>query len=252
MKNKTIIVTLLLVVALILFYFLFIKGYTTQKPFDERDVFTEERKELVRDYLEANIETLSPQKAVLGGTFYVTDVTFQGANNAMVSYEDGHIALTADVDFTISEDGVVSIRVFDIREPDETLLIEETNFHETGMLTKGGTTDWTLIFEKPGKPALTVSLAFTNTSQCREKEVWIPCSPPKWQAGTQAEVYGTRKGDIVAVHTLKLPLKNDSPDADTVCEDLCGDGTCQEVVCMGSGCPCAETPSSCANDCPAQ
>ncbi len=33
------------------------------------------------------------------------------------------------------------------------------------------------------------------------------------------------------------------------CEDLCGDGICQEVVCMAIGCPCSETPESCPSDC---
>jgi len=33
------------------------------------------------------------------------------------------------------------------------------------------------------------------------------------------------------------------------CKDLCGDGTCQEVVCTGVDCPCPETPTSCSQDC---
>ena len=33
------------------------------------------------------------------------------------------------------------------------------------------------------------------------------------------------------------------------CKDLCGDGVCQEVVCMAVGCPCAESPESCPEDC---
>lgn len=33
------------------------------------------------------------------------------------------------------------------------------------------------------------------------------------------------------------------------CKDLCGDGTCEEVVCEAVGCPCAETPESCPEDC---
>jgi putative hemolysin len=33
------------------------------------------------------------------------------------------------------------------------------------------------------------------------------------------------------------------------CEDLCGDGVCQEVVCMAIGCPCSETAESCPGDC---
>lgn len=33
------------------------------------------------------------------------------------------------------------------------------------------------------------------------------------------------------------------------CKDLCGDGRCQEIVCMAVGCPCAETPETCPKDC---
>jgi hypothetical protein len=34
------------------------------------------------------------------------------------------------------------------------------------------------------------------------------------------------------------------------CKNLCGNGTCEEVVCMAIGCPCAETKASCPEDCP--
>lgn len=33
------------------------------------------------------------------------------------------------------------------------------------------------------------------------------------------------------------------------CKDSCGDGECQEVVCLALGCPCAETRESCPQDC---
>ena len=33
------------------------------------------------------------------------------------------------------------------------------------------------------------------------------------------------------------------------CEDMCGDGICQEVVCQAIGCPCAETAQTCPQDC---
>lgn len=39
------------------------------------------------------------------------------------------------------------------------------------------------------------------------------------------------------------------PDPPALCADQCGNGSCEEVVCMGSGCPCAETAESCAQDC---
>lgn len=33
------------------------------------------------------------------------------------------------------------------------------------------------------------------------------------------------------------------------CKDLCGNGRCEEIVCMAVGCPCPETPESCPQDC---
>ncbi|MDD5145998.1 MAG: hypothetical protein PHF44_04120 [Candidatus Pacebacteria bacterium] len=40
-----------------------------------------------------------------------------------------------------------------------------------------------------------------------------------------------------------------SSDGGEICKDLCGDGTCQEIVCLALGCPCAETKQSCPQDC---
>jgi len=37
--------------------------------------------------------------------------------------------------------------------------------------------------------------------------------------------------------------------SEELCVDLCGDGECDEVVCLGAGCPCAETASRCPQDC---
>lgn len=33
------------------------------------------------------------------------------------------------------------------------------------------------------------------------------------------------------------------------CVDRCGDGVCQEMVCMALGCPCPESTVSCPKDC---
>lgn len=37
--------------------------------------------------------------------------------------------------------------------------------------------------------------------------------------------------------------------AGATCKDLCGDGKCQEMVCMAVGCPCAESKTTCPTDC---
>jgi hypothetical protein len=38
-------------------------------------------------------------------------------------------------------------------------------------------------------------------------------------------------------------------DGGATCVNKCGDGTCQEIVCFGLGCPCPETAASCPQDC---
>lgn len=57
---------------------------------------------------------------------------------------------------------------------------------------------------------------------------------------------------------LNCQLEGDFPDASgfcvtnqtqNLCENLCGDGACQEIVCQGEGCPCEETAESCPSDC---
>ena len=37
--------------------------------------------------------------------------------------------------------------------------------------------------------------------------------------------------------------------AGRACKDECGNGQCEEMVCMAIGCPCAETHQSCPQDC---
>ncbi|MDF1497059.1 MAG: DUF3828 domain-containing protein [Patescibacteria group bacterium] len=117
---------------------------------------------LVSEYIKNNISELSPEEAVLGGKFYVTNIKFQSPTTAIVDYEDGHIVLTARAEFTIPKAGSVEITDFEV----------------------------------------------------------MPPAPPVGQSGGNG-----------------------------LCIDKCGDGICDEMVCMGEGCPCAETPESCPKDC---
>lgn len=41
----------------------------------------------------------------------------------------------------------------------------------------------------------------------------------------------------------------ETPEPLSVCVNQCSDGQCQEIVCLGSGCPCAETRETCPQDC---
>jgi len=43
--------------------------------------------------------------------------------------------------------------------------------------------------------------------------------------------------------------QNQGQNEEAVCNNQCGDETCQEVVCQAIGCPCAETKENCPQDC---
>jgi hypothetical protein len=72
------------------------------QKFAPRDPNLTNEQNLVKDYLANHLTALSPTKAVLGGTFHLTDIKFNGNNEAVISYEDGHIALQADVNYEIN------------------------------------------------------------------------------------------------------------------------------------------------------
>lgn len=54
-------------------------------------------------------------------------------------------------------------------------------------------------------------------------------------------------GQCVTKEGLRFfqPVKRDHAD----CKNLCGNGTCEEIVCMAVGCPCAESVATCPQDC---
>lgn len=57
------------------------------------------------------------------------------------------------------------------------------------------------------------------------------------------------EGEIFVEELTEGEKRNLEPPIEKTCEDLCGDSVCQEIVCMAIGCPCAETPTSCPQDC---
>ncbi len=247
----------------------------------------------VSSYIRENINELSPKEAVLGGTFYVTSINFSGPCTSIVDYEDGHITLTAKVEFNIPSADKIEIVSFQL------LSEETTNFNKTGNITKSGA-DWNLVYEEPGSPALTKILEFTDSSKCLDQYENKACFPNYWEIGDRVKVVGTLDSDKIIISEFsvisessqtinsgvradKLPVTNfeeclavgyekmepdcvgcknycetadgtrfeeetkDNPDS--ICEDLCGDGICQEMVCLGQGCPCAESITSCPQDC---
>jgi hypothetical protein len=67
----------------------------------------------VENYVRDNIEELSPVKAVLGGTWYVTFVIIDPSKNTgTVSYEDGHIAEKKNFSYVVdSKQQVTSLKI---------------------------------------------------------------------------------------------------------------------------------------------
>lgn len=73
----------------------------------------------IERYITQNISSLSPEKEVLGGKFYVTSIQLTSGDGAsgtgVVQYEDGHIALTADFSYDISDEKGITIKSFIVR-----------------------------------------------------------------------------------------------------------------------------------------
>lgn len=44
-------------------------------------------------------------------------------------------------------------------------------------------------------------------------------------------------------------FRNECRKGTVFCKNFCGDGVCQQIVCMAVGCPCAETAENCPQDC---
>ena len=63
----------------------------------------------------------------------------------------------------------------------------------------------------------------------------LPTTPPSCK---------TKDGKIFE----KKP-KRKKVESKKLCEDLCGNGKCEQIVCMAIGCPCPETKETCPQDC---
>lgn len=72
-------------------------------------------------FIRENINMISPEPAVLGGTFYVTNLNWQRSNLATVDYEDGHIALRAEVELDLTENGEIVVSNVNLITPPDSL-----------------------------------------------------------------------------------------------------------------------------------
>lgn len=244
-------------------------------------------KNLVETYIKDNITEISPESAVLGGKFQVSSIDFTGPSSCVVDYEDGHIALRAKVGFSISGPEEVSIDYFDLIEDEEEIDFSETGnivgkagewelvYEKSGKpaLRTG------LIFNEASR------CVDGRQKRCRPA-YWQNGDRAEIKGFKKGDSILVSKLRIVGessknISDSDLAPKINSfeecteagyeamyPDCETclpycetdngrrfekkesvVCVDNCGNGICEEMVCMGEGCPCAETPESCPKDC---
>lgn len=84
------------------------------EDFVDENKLTLEEQEIISNYLEGNISELSPEKEVLGGKFYITSIDFLSNQKLIIEYEDGHIALKAEIDFEYLDSENIVIENFKI------------------------------------------------------------------------------------------------------------------------------------------
>lgn len=74
-------------------------------------IYVEVDKVFFEEFLKANISDISPEKEVLGGKFYLTSIEWVNDRTAIIEYEDGHIALKAEVELSFTDETKSQIQV---------------------------------------------------------------------------------------------------------------------------------------------
>jgi len=209
----------------------------------------------VTTYLENNISVLSPEEAVLEGTFYVTTVSFPEENVAIVNYEDGHIALTAKADYILNT-GEVEITSFELLENND---MSDDNINDEEGISVENQGKVTTYLENnisvlSPEEAVLGGTFYVTTVGFPEENVAIVNYEDGHIALTAKADFSVNSSNEVEINLFELipdgstVERNGNNDAD-ICVDMCGDGVCQEIVCMGEGCPCPETAQNCPSDC---
>jgi hypothetical protein len=210
----------------------------------------------VTTYLENNISELSPEEAVLGGAFYVTYVSFPGDNIAIVNYEDGHIALTAKVNYNY-ENGVVTINSFELLENNKMEEVDNNEEEESVSVEeqrKVNTYIENNISDLSPKEAVGEETFQIRSVSFPEEGIAIVNYEDGNSILTAKADYSINNNNEVEINSFELipdgsTVERNGSNYDNICINMCDDGICQEVVCLGEGCPCAETAQSCPADC---
>lgn len=93
-------------------------------------------------------------------------------------------------------------------------------------------------------------LIATGSNACAQ-EGKKPASPTSFEecVGQQGKVMKSFPARCVSEEGVIFVDQRAELEGRKPCTDLCGDGVCQEIVCMAIGCPCAESAQSCPQDC---
>ena len=95
----------------------------------------------------------------------------------------------------------------DLDESDSQPVLVE-NFDKTGNLTdwdanaERQTGNWVLLYEAPGRPAITANLVFNASSKCDLGSGEEVCDKSKLELGSTARVQGNEKNGVVTVIKL--------------------------------------------------
>jgi hypothetical protein len=114
---KSILAGLIIVVVIVGGFFYLVKKSppSQNSEYATSTVATTTQNLSVEEYIRQNISAISPESAQVGGTFYVT--AFEAHNGTgTVSFEDGHVAHTADFTYTTDRTGKVSVVSFTLRK----------------------------------------------------------------------------------------------------------------------------------------
>ncbi|HEY1037082.1 MAG TPA: hypothetical protein VGE62_00705 [Candidatus Paceibacterota bacterium] len=87
---------------------------TTPAATNPSGAFSKSNRDLISDYIRANINTLSPRKAT--PAFAVTSISFDGPDRALVDYTNGRVSHTAAAVATVDSAGKVRVTSFIILE----------------------------------------------------------------------------------------------------------------------------------------
>lgn len=164
---------------------------------DGSTIGEQEKQTLVGDYIRQHISELSPQKEVLGGKFYITQIRFVDNSRAVVEYEDGHIALVGLATYAVSPARQVQVTSFKDFTGN---LDEQGNLAINAPGLKKDT--WYLLYEQPGKPGLSAELVFNQDSICFQGSNTSPCPPALSSATTRVRATGKLVGTKLTVYAM--------------------------------------------------